>query len=273
MAQSALAQAAPTWAASAQRAVPGRGIEGHVNGALLRLGSTRWRDELGALPSAEMAAQAAALEASGHSLSWLLAETSGQSWAVLGLLAFADTPKPEAKAALAGLRAMGLRLVLVSGDNAGAAQAVASALGIDEVHAQVLPADKAAVVAGLHQGLAPGDKVAFVGDGINDAPALAAADVGLAMGNGSAVATETAGITLLRGDLFLVSEALQLSHAISRKLRQNLFWAFAFNVVGIPAAALGLLTPVWAGAAMALSSVSVVSNALLLARWKPRPAR
>ncbi len=211
-----------------------------------------------------MAAQAATLEASGHSLSWLLAESSSQSWAVLALLAFADTPKPEARAALAGLRARGLRLVLLSGDNAGAAQAVATALGIDEVHAQVPPADKAAVVAGLRHGLAEKEKVAFVGDGINDAPALAAADVGLAMGNGSAVATETAGITLLRGDLN--------SHAISSKLRQNLFWAFAFNVVGIPAAALGLLTPVWAGAAMALSSVSVVSNALLLARWQPRAA-
>jgi Cu+-exporting ATPase len=137
------------------------------------------------------------------------------------------------------------------------------------VRAEVLPADKAAVVAALKADTADG-RVAMVGDGINDAPALAAADVGLAMATGTDVAMATAGLTLMRGDPALVVEALQLSRAIVRKIRQNLFWAFAYNVVGIPLAALGYLSPVVAGAAMALSSVSVLANALLLARWRPR---
>ena len=173
---------------------------------------------------------------------------------------------------MARLHARGVRSVMVSGDNAGAAAAVARVLGIDEVRAEVLPGDKAAVIATLKQGLASGAKVAMVGDGVNDAPALAAADVGLAMANeggGTDVAIETAGLTLMRGDVGLVVEALELSEAIVRKLRQNLFWAFVYNVVGIPLAAFGLLSPVVAGAAMALSSVSVVSNALLLRRWRP----
>jgi P-type Cu+ transporter len=139
------------------------------------------------------------------------------------------------------------------------------------VRDEVLPADKAKVVASLRDGLSSGDKVAMVGDGINDAPALAAADVGLAMATGTDVAMESAGLTLMRGDVRLVPEALALSRAVTHKIRQNLFWAFAYNVVGIPAAAFGLLTPVIAGAAMALSSVRVVSNALLLKRWKPKP--
>jgi Cu+-exporting ATPase len=167
---------------------------------------------------------------------------------------------------------MGVRTVLISGDNRGAAEAAGRELGITEVQAEVLPGDKAAAVQALRQGLPPGAKVAMVGDGINDAPALAAADVGIAMAGGAGgtdVAMETAGLTLLRGDPALVAEALELSRAITRKLRQNLFWAFAYNVVGIPLAAAGLLNPVFAGAAMAMSSASVVGNALLLKRWKP----
>jgi Cu+-exporting ATPase len=198
-------------------------------------------------------------------VSWLVDVASST---VRGLFAFGDAPKPEAAAAIAALHAQGVRCVLVSGDNRGAAESVARRLGIDEVHAEVLPADKAQVVASLRNGLAPGEKVAMVGDGINDAPALAAADVGLAMATGTDVAMESAGLTLMRGDLRLVPEALALSRAVTRKIHQNLFWAFAYNVVGIPAAALGFLTPVIAGAAMALSSVSVVSNALLLRRWR-----
>jgi P-type Cu+ transporter len=188
---------------------------------------------------------------------------------VRGLFAFGDEAKPEAAAAIAALHAQGVRSVLVSGDNRGAAMAIAKQLGIDDVRAEVLPADKAKVVASLREGLAPGEKVAMVGDGINDAPALAAADVGLAMATGTDVAMESAGLTLMRGDVRLVPEALALSRAVTRKIWQNLFWAFAYNVIGIPAAALGFLTPVIAGAAMALSSVSVVSNALLLKRWRP----
>jgi Cu+-exporting ATPase len=143
-------------------------------------------------------------------------------------------------------------------------------VGIDEVHAEVLPGDKAAVVSALRDGLPRGARVAMVGDGINDAPALAAADVGLAMSTGTDVAMQSAGLTLMRGDPALVVEAYELSRAISAKLRQNLFWAFAYNVVGIPLAAFGALSPMLAGGAMALSSVSVVGNALLLGRWTPR---
>jgi len=195
----------------------------------------------------------------------------------LGLLAFGDHAKPGAAAAVAALRREGLRVVLVSGDNRGAAEALAREIGFTDmadVRAEVLPGDKAKVIAALRAGLAPGQRVAMVGDGVNDAPALAAADVGLAMahadGGATDVAMQTAGMTLLRGDPVLVVQALQLSRAITRRIRQNLFWAFAYNVVGIPLAAFGLLSPVVAGAAMALSSVSVVSNALLLGRFKPR---
>jgi Cu+-exporting ATPase len=155
-----------------------------------------------------------------------------------------------------------------------AAEALAREVGISEVRAEVRPADKARVVQQLRDGLPAGARVAMVGDGVNDAPALAAADVGLAMthadGGGTDVAMQTAGLTLLRGDPMLVAEALQLSRAITRRIHQNLFWAFGYNVVGIPLAALGLLSPVVAGAAMALSSVSVITNAMLLGRFKPK---
>jgi Cu+-exporting ATPase len=186
------------------------------------------------------------------------------------LLAFADAPKPGAKEALVALRARGIRVVMMSGDNRGAAQAMAGQLGLrpeaDEVVAEVLPGEKAAQVAALRQ---KGQIVAMVGDGINDAPALAAADVGLAMGTGTDVAMHAAGITLMRGDLALVAAALDISHRTVVKIRQNLFWAFVYNVAGIPLAAFGFLNPVVAGAAMAMSSVSVMTNALLLKRWHP----
>ncbi len=253
------------------RAVPGRGIEGRVQGRLMRLGSARWRDEVGAAAEG-LQSRAEALQAQGCSLAWLMAEApqGDGSFPVLGLLAFGDRPKAGAAAAIARLHALGIRTVLVSGDNRGAAMAVAAQLGIDEVHAEVLPGDKAAVVAALRATLPAGGKVAMVGDGVNDAPALAAADVGLAMSTGTDVAMHSAGLTLLRGDPALVAEAYELSQAISAKLRQNLFWAFAYNVVGIPLAGLGALSPMLAGGAMALSSVCVIGNALLLGRWRPR---
>jgi P-type Cu+ transporter len=248
------------------QAVAGRGIEGRVNGRRMQLGSTRWLAELKLMPSPALHTAAEQAQSEGRSVSWLV---DADASAVRGLFAFGDEAKPEAAAAIAALHAQGVRSVLVSGDNRGAAMAIAKQLGIDDVRAEVLPADKAKVVASLREGLAPGEKVAMVGDGINDAPALAAVDVGLAMATGTDVAMESAGLTLMRGDVRLVPEALALSRAVTRKIWQNLFWAFAYNVIGIPAAALGFLTPVIAGAAMALSSVSVVSNALLLKRWRP----
>jgi Cu+-exporting ATPase len=186
------------------------------------------------------------------------------------LMAFGDEPKVGAAEALMALRGRGLKLVMISGDNQAAAEAMARRLGLrpeeGEVLADVLPGDKAARVQKLREG---GRIVAMVGDGVNDAPALAAADVGMAMGNGTDVAMHAAGITLMRGDVALVGAALDISARTVAKIRQNLFWAFAYNVAGIPLAALGYLNPVIAGGAMALSSVSVMANALLLKRWKP----
>jgi Cu+-exporting ATPase len=271
--QSAAAEQIAPRPVDTPQAVAGRGIEGRVDGHLLQLGSSVWMAELG-VHDAALAAQAATWAAQGRSVAWLAQAQEGAAPVALGLLAFGDRAKPDAAAAVAALRREGLRVVLVSGDNRGAAEALAREVGIDDVRAEVLPADKARVVQSLREGLAPGQRVAMVGDGVNDAPALAAADVGLAMthadGGGTDVAMQTAGLTLLRGDPRLVAEALQLSRAITRRIRQNLFWAFAYNVVGIPLAAFGLLSPVVAGAAMALSSVSVISNALLLGRFKPR---
>ena len=188
----------------------------------------------------------------------------------LATMTFGDEPKPGAKQALANLRARGIRTVMISGDNRHAAEAMARRLGLqperNEVLAEVLPGDKAELVMSLKM---KGETVAMVGDGVNDAPALAAADVGIAMGNGTDVAMHTAGITLMRGDPALVAAALAISARTVAKIRQNLFWAFIYNVAGIPLAAFGFLNPVVAGAAMAMSSVSVMSNALLLKRWKP----
>lgn len=260
------------------RAVPGYGSEGEVQGRTLLLGSLRWMGELGFSATSTWWAQAQALQAQGATVS-VLVERTPQGLTPCALLAFGDAPKPGVQAALATLRARGLRLVMISGDNAGAAQAMAQRLGLqpDEVHADVMPGDKAALVKSLqHNDHGAPHVVAFVGDGINDAPALAAADVGLAMANlnadgrggGTDVAMQAAGITLMRGDVALVAGALDISARTVAKIRQNLFWAFAYNAAGIPLAALGYLSPVVAGAAMALSSVSVMTNALLLKRWK-----
>jgi P-type Cu+ transporter len=261
---------APARTADAVHAQAGRGVEGRVDGRLLRLGSARWMAELGIAPPAPLAARAAALQADGRTVSWLLGERDGSPTA-LGVLAFGDRVKPGAREAIAQLAAMGVTSVMISGDNRGAAEAVGRELGIARVIAEVLPGDKAERVAELRRE-AGGGAVAMVGDGINDAPALAAADVGIAMATGTDVAMHTAGITLMRGDPLLVPAAIEISARTVAKIRQNLFWAFAYNVVGIPLAAAGLLSPVIAGAAMAMSSVSVMTNALLLSRWSPRLA-
>jgi Cu+-exporting ATPase len=247
------------------RAVPGRGSEGEVGVRSYLIGSLRWMDELG-VDLGPLASELQRLQAEGATVSAML-ERSTQGLTPLALMAFADEPKPGAREALAALRQRGLRIVMISGDNRAAALAMGRRLGLQEseVLAEVLPGDKAAKVAQLKEG---GHRVCMVGDGVNDAPALAAADVGMAMATGTDVAMHAAGITLMRGDVALVGGALDISHQTVRKIRQNLFWAFAYNVAGIPLAALGYLSPVVAGAAMALSSVSVVSNALLLKRWR-----
>ena len=255
--------------ASEVSAVPGRGVQATVEGRILLLGSLRWLQQEG-MDVALWAGEVQALQAQGATLS-ALAERTPEGVQGLLLMAFGDEPKAGAAEALTALRARGLKLVMISGDNQAAAEAMARRLGLrpedGEVLADVLPGDKAAQVQKLREG---GRIVAMVGDGVNDAPALAAADVGLAMGNGTDVAMHAAGITLMRGDVALVGAALDISARTVAKIRQNLFWAFAYNVAGIPLAALGYLNPVIAGGAMALSSVSVMSNALLLKRWKPR---
>jgi P-type Cu+ transporter len=246
------------------RALAGRGVSAKVEGRGLVLGARRLLEEH-RLPLGALAKDAAALEGEGHTVSWL-AETAPRLQ-VLGLVAFGDTVKESAKAAITRLHREGIRTVMLTGDSRGAAQAVARSLGIDEVVAEVSPGDKAEAVARLR---GEGKVVAMVGDGINDAPALAAADVGIAMATGTDVAMHTAGVTLMRGNPALVADAIDISRRTYSKIWQGLGWAFLYNVAGIPLAALGLLNPVIAGAAMALSSVSVVTNALLLRRWRPR---
>lgn len=244
-------------------ALSGRGIAGTVQGHELMLGNRRLLEESG-LPMGDLAESARIWEAEGRTLSWLIERAPDPH--VIGLFAFGDSLKPGTDEAVRELNARGITSHLLTGDNRGSAQVVAKALGIHDVHAEVLPADKSATVMQLKSH----NVVAMVGDGINDAPALAAADIGIAMGSGTDVAMQAAGITLMRGDPRLVPAALDISRRTYAKIRQNLFWAFVYNLIGIPLAAFGYLNPVLAGAAMALSSVSVVSNALLLKTWKPK---
>ena len=252
-------------AARDARALPGRGVEAVVADRVLALGSRRLADELGA-DTSSLNADADALADRGLTVSWLLERVPQSGARVLGLLAFGDGVRATARAAVERLARLGVSSVMLTGDNEGSARAVAHRLGIDRFRAEVLPADKASEVQALH---ASGRTVAMVGDGINDAPALAAADVGIAMSTGTDVAMQTAGITLMRGDPLLVADALDVSRRTYATIRRGLFWAFAYNVIGIPLAAFGMLNPVIAGAAMAFSSVSVVVNALTLRRWRP----
>jgi len=251
------------------QAIPGHGIRATVDQLELFIGSDRWLSERGAEhvleASPELRSAAERALESGLTVSWLV-ETAPQS-RVLALMAFGDAIKPSAGEAIRGLTAMGIKTVLLTGDNRHSAQRIAAQLGIAEVHAEVLPEDKARVVSALRAGNAV---VGMVGDGINDAPALAAADVGIAMSTGTDVAMHAAGLTLMRGDPKLIADAIDISRRTYAKIRQNLFWAFVYNLVGIPLAAFGLLSPMAAGAAMAFSSVSVISNALLLKTWRPK---
>jgi len=247
------------------QAMPGQGIRATVDQLELFIGSDRWLSERGTETSPELRVAAERALESGLTVSWLV-ETAPQS-RVLALMAFGDAIKPSAGEAIRGLAAMGIKTVLLTGDNRHSAQRIATQLGIAEVHAEVLPEDKARVVSALRVGNAV---VGMVGDGINDAPALAAADVGIAMSTGTDVAMHAAGLTLMRGDPKLIADAIDISRRTYAKIRQNLFWAFFYNLVGIPLAAFGLLSPMAAGAAMAFSSVSVISNALLLKTWRPK---
>ena len=243
-------------------AVAGKGLEATVAGRQLLVGSRRFMQER-EVDGGPLEEQAVTLEEQGMTVMWI-AEASDQPL-LLGIIAVGDTIRAGAEQAVRQLQEAGVEVVMLTGDNARTAKVVGDALGVDRVVAEVLPQDKAEQVAELRSA---GRVVAMVGDGVNDAPALAAADVGFAMASGTDVAMHTAGVTLMRPEPALVADAVAVSRATTRKIRQNLFWAFFYNVVGIPLAALGLLSPVVAGAAMALSSVTVVSNALLLRRWR-----
>jgi Cu+-exporting ATPase len=245
-------------------AVSGKGLKGKVAGIDLALGSASLMQDL-VIDVSKLQVQATVLQTEGYSVSWLCA-LDGQP-RLLAMFAFGDTLKPTAVAAIARLQQQNILTVLISGDNQGSAASVAGKLGIDKFYAQVLPEDKANIIKELKEGTG---LVAMVGDGINDAPALAEANVGIAMSSGTDVAMHAAGVTLMRGNPALVSDAIDVSRRTYAKIRQNLFWAFIYNVVGIPLAAFGFLNPVIAGAAMALSSFSVVSNALTLKLWRPK---
>jgi Cu+-exporting ATPase len=252
--------------ATAHQALPGRGMQAQLNGSQVWLGNSRLMQEI-AVDTGSLMQRAVEFEHAGQTLAWLASGT-GASRQLLALLAFGDTLKPQARVAVQRLLGLGLRVVMFTGDNAGAAKRIADELGITEVRADMLPGDKADAVLALTREAC----VAMVGDGVNDAPALAAASVGIAMATGTDVAMQAAGITLMRGDPALVADAISISKRTWGKIQQNLFWAFVYNLVGLPLAAAGFLNPVIAGAAMAMSSVSVVTNALLLARWRPELA-
>jgi len=257
---------------SAFEAVPGRGVQAVVGGRRLRVGTSGFLAE-GGSSVAEMEPRARALEARALTVLWVAVDGTA-----VGLLGVADAIKPEARAAVDALRELGLELVMITGDNRVTAETVARELGIDRIEAEVRPEQKAEAVERLRREAR--GPVAMVGDGVNDAPALAVADVGIAMGTGTDVAMETAGVTLMRGDPRAVAEAIRLSRATMRTIRQNLFWAFFYNVVLIPVAAgalypiralpmlLRALHPILAAFAMALSSVTVVTNSLRLRKAK-----
>ena len=241
-------------------AIPGRGIRATVDNRQVVAGNQRLMAESG-IEQAPLLEQANALSSRGSTVIWVAVDQR-----LKGIIAIDDVVRPTSKEAIAELNANGIETIMLTGDHQQSAASVADQLGAHDFIAEVLPEEKAAVVSNL---MGKNRTVAMVGDGINDAPALATADVGLAMGSGTDVAMETAGITLMRSDPLLVIEAISISHATHYKIWQNLFWAFIYNLFMIPLAFFGAITPVIAGAAMALSSLSVVSNSLLLKRWKP----
>jgi Cu+-exporting ATPase len=246
------------------RAFPGHGLEASVGGRKINLGNEKFLAERGVEVSGPID-EIRRLESQGKT-AVLLADERG----LVGVIGVADTLRENSAEAVAALQGMGVEVYMLTGDNERTAQAVAAQAGVSHVMADVMPDEKAAMVEQLRRG---GKKVGMVGDGINDAPALAAADVGFAVGTGTDIAMEASDITLMQGDLMGVVAGVDLSKTVLRKIRQNLFWAFFYNILGIPLAAFGFLSPIVAGAAMAFSSVSVVSNTLLLKNWKPARSR
>jgi len=238
----------------------GEGVQAVVNGQSLWLGNRALASRFLPALSAVAERQLQQLEAAGNTVMLL-----GQGAFVLGLLAVADRVRPEARQVVEALKRRGIRVVMLSGDNRSTAGSIAALVGIREVIAEVLPADKAATIRSLQQA---GQVVAMVGDGVNDAPALASADIGISIGSGSDVAKEAGDLLLLGNDLRAVITAIGLSRATMRKIRQNLLWAFLYNSLGVPIAALGWLNPMIAGAAMALSSLSVIINSSLLRGYR-----
>lgn len=253
--------------ASGVRAIRGKGLSGTVDGREVSVGNRRLAEEAGA-GGAEIDAMLARLGEAG-TVAFILVDGR-----LSGAVRFADTARPEAAEAVAELRRRGLSPVMLTGDNEAAARTIGGALGFTDIRAGLLPEEKVEAVKKLAEelgGSADHGGVAFVGDGLNDGPALAAARLGIAMSSGADVAREAAAITLMRTDLRLVPAALDIASKTRRTITHNLGWAFVYNVIGIPLAAFGVLSPAFAGAAMAFSSVSVVTNSALLARWKPRP--
>ncbi len=243
----------------------GKGVQGLMEGRNYLLGNRRFLEEAGLNLEAKHLSLLSEIEGEGLSYAFL-ARTGGDAQ-LIGILGFRDPIKATALPLMVALKSRGIRTVLLTGDHAQAARPLAQALGIDEVESDVLPEAKLAAVKRLQTKLGP---LAMVGDGINDGPALAAADLSFAMASGADVAMEAASITLMRNDPMQILDAIQIAEETLGKIKQNLFWAFLYNALGIPAAALGYLSPMLAGAAMALSSVSVVSNSLLLNRWRPQ---
>lgn len=256
--KAAKAQQLPLDALDRFQAHVGQGLEAEIAGFKVRIGR---HDFVSSTNDTGLEKRAVELEGQGRTVVWVAADEQ-----VLGLIALADTLRPDAIVAVAGLKAKGIDVVLLTGDNRATAERIAKDVGIERVEAEARPEDKARIVREMVE---RGKRVAMIGDGVNDAPALAAATVGIAMGGGAAVAAEAAGITLMRPNPSLIAAAMAIAEKTSQKIRQNLFWAFIYNLIGLPIAAFGLLNPAVAGAAMALSSVSVVTNSLWLKRWRP----
>ena len=253
--------------------VPGRGVTAHVGGRSLLLGNRRMIEAEGLSLSGTLADEAEQIDAEGGTVSFLAERRAGSAGGnrIIGLLGFSDAVRPRAAAAVARLSRRGIMSVMLTGDGEGAGRRIAAAVGIDRMLAGISPEEKASALATLKLELRGGacPRVVMVGDGINDAPALTASDLGIAMGGGTDAAVEAAGITLMRPDIGLVADAIEIAGLTAARIRQGLFWAFVYNLIGIPLAAAGFLSPMVAGGAMALSSVSVVLNALRLTRWRP----